>query len=246
MTEADSPTDYRTTEEENLGSLEYQTQYKAVEVRLGQSAPELLEGKLPSELEVRLGGLQYALGTNQTDGASTAQEAADLLVYEDGIPVDNYNLYQRFLIFGNSNAPAEKEYTKEAVVRGYYGPDMGRFVVAFPLVHGEAPHPMSPAQVMRSVEGEDFLPQDFYKNGHKLVNSKYCAGFIDKDGLFHENPRFMEVDDAPNIDRVALTDQFPKADPQQNLFASAGSSREIIEPQQQSETVTEDLSRYLL
>ncbi len=161
---------------------------------LEASAGELFGGKLPDRLDRKVDG-RYALGLNQLL-ASSLEEAETLLAGEGGLPMGNYNPEQRLLFIDESIADTDPDYTGRALVSGYYGTSkIGRFVFAFPTQESE----LSPAREVIS-QNEDTLPADFYlpkvdADGSRvddLINPRYCAGFIDNEGQFHENADFME------------------------------------------------------
>jgi len=160
------------------------------------SAPELLQGRLPAELASRLEG-SYALGINQSDAAGTPDEAAAYIAEQGGLPLLGYNPDQRFMFIDADSAAEDPNYAEQALLRGYYGtPEIGRLVVAFPVVQSEAGE--TPADVAAQPVAK--LPDDFYvetsgpKPGQSdhAVNTKYLAGFIDGDGRFYPNRNFAQ------------------------------------------------------
>ena len=177
-----------------------------IKAELEQSAPELLSGRLPADLEALVGG-SYQLGVNQS-GVDTLEDAQAVLQKFNGVDMGMYNLDQRFLI-ADKNTP---DYAAEAVTYGYYGrregsPAMGKFVAVIP---GENYHQDLPSDFWVSNGNTD---GNIYK-GSEAANAKYIAGFIDDQGKFHRNNNFMRsevpdlttdsepdrVTDSPTID----------------------------------------------
>lgn len=182
---------------------EVQGVYDAVKHEITGTAPELLAGRLPDHLAEKLGGSEYFLGTNQMM-ASTAQEAADYLALNGGIGLAGYDLSGRALWVDDHTNP---DFVEHAVVEGYtHDPSIGRFILALPH------EPLSPGysidQTMKEMRIEGKLPSDYItgEDQSKAINQKYCAGFIDGTGQFHENPSFMQDQPIPEI--TAEYDEF--------------------------------------
>lgn len=166
----------------------------AVHEKLSRHVPDLYEGRIPGDLERRLSGAQYAVGYNQS-GPSTGEEAEAYLGQFSGVDLKNSPYSQRFMILDESSFKAGYD-VASVVDAGYYGDStQGRFVVVFPVADGSRRAGL-PSELSRSI---DFLPNDFeVKNGalflgnpDESVNSKYVAGFIDRDGNFLANANFM-------------------------------------------------------
>lgn len=165
-------------------------------------APELLEGRLPAELENRLEGKSYAIGVN-TSGPDTLDEAISYIEENNGIALVNYNLHQRFLI---TDSQTDQGYSAGAVSEGYYGHDRGRNIIAIPVDSTKLDADiadMNPRQLAEAAEIYQTVPADFFveapptaRGSDRAVNPKYIAGFIDGDSVWHENPSFM-TDEPP-------------------------------------------------
>jgi hypothetical protein len=154
---------------------------------IGSSAPELLRGRLPADLE-QLVGKEYELGINQS-GPRSPEEAQALLEEHNGIDMAMYstNVDQRFVVVDGS-AP---EVAADAVTYGYYGhreagPDLGKFVAVMP---GTDYHEGLPADFFTSNSNQG---DDIYR-GNLSVSAKYIAGFIDEHGTFYRNANFMQL-----------------------------------------------------
>lgn len=158
--------------------------------KIEAAVPELLEGRVPKALEERVfaaGFTEYAVGFNQSDGITDIEEATELLEEDGGIELQIYNLDQRFLLH-------DKEDPIFMYPLGYYGPRIGRFVYAIPtnIDSGEKPRNVA-AQANEAFT--DNVPGDLFvesEDGETVVNSKYCAGFIDAEQNFHPNAEFMK------------------------------------------------------
>ena len=63
-------------------------------------------------------------------------------------------------------------------------------------------------QTMKEMRAESKIPSDYIVQNadQEVINQKYCAGFIDNTGAFHENPNFMQ--DQPLESFVADYDDF--------------------------------------
>lgn len=188
----------------------YQSEMAAINERheksrneLVRTAPELLAGRLPADLAEKLGSDQYFLGSNQTM-AESAQEGADYLDSMGGIELGGYDLSGRALWFDESTSA---DFVDHAVVEGYLqNPDVGRFIVALP--HESMGADYSIDQTMKEMRAESKIPSDYIVQNadQEVINQKYCAGFIDNTGAFHENPNFMQ--DQPLESFVADYDDF--------------------------------------
>jgi hypothetical protein len=173
-----------------------------VHEKLKDTVPDLYLAKLPPELQARLHGLSYALGFNQS-GTFNIEDARRYLTHESGggINVTNYNYNQRFLLFD----PAMREQIGDdnstltrAIDEGYTGiSEIGRFVVAFPVVYPRGNN-LSASEIVE-LHPEEALPEDFEipvtnesSQQLKIVNGKYIAGYIDDEGTFWENANFTQ------------------------------------------------------
>jgi len=178
-------------------TVERQRLQAGIEAKLRETAPALLEGRLPADQEVLLGGADYAIGVNQS-GPLTAQEAVEYLKEQRGIDLRHSPIAHRFLTMDHTMGPPDIRHT---VVDGYYGPQAsGKFVVAMPL--GPDAHEIErkgPAGAVRTMEYEP--PADFYleadvpgsaRRVSRSVNAKYMAGFVDITGKYFPNRGFME------------------------------------------------------
>lgn len=171
---------------------------------LKASAPELLEGKLPSVLQRRFnesfaGNVDYAIGVNQSDGAATVSEATDVLIGKGGIEMQNFSSFaRRFELYDPSTA---EDYA-ETYLQGYYGSKLGRFITVFPVVVSETS--LSPHQIVREY-GAEAMPPDFLAikpfgdDTQHVVDARYVCGFIEADsGQFVPNQNFL-VASEPNL-----------------------------------------------
>jgi hypothetical protein len=163
---------------------------------LSRTAPELLEGRLPADME-RLLGADYVLGSNQS-GCYDLPEAIAYLRQQHGVNVTGYNLSQRFQLFDRY----DRLFAEHAVLRGYYGEaGGGKFIMVAPLTPEMAadPNRETLAQEMDILAINGSLPADFdisFGGGQVAVNAKYIAGFIDANGAFHRNANFMHDEEA--------------------------------------------------
>lgn len=174
--------------------------------QIAATAPELLEGRLPSDLEQLLpdGYKRYALGFNQSDACTSIAKANQYIQDKGGIDLGLYRLHGRFLITDpalEKDEPHAKDY-----VLGYRGPHFGRFVVAIPIDEKINPSSYPTAIIEENMAYSsptmpDYpYPQDLFIhktiNGRQdtIVSEKYIAGFIDNQGKFHKNPNFMKDD----------------------------------------------------
>ena len=179
---------------------------RATEVLMA-TAPELLTGNLPDELQSRLKRVfgpntEYALGVNQSKGMEDVDGAEKVLAEWGGISMngDGTSFGRRFIIFDSGS----EEQGFAQWFAGYYGPTRGRPVTVFP-VNAEGGHP--PRALVNEWEDE-VLPQDFLiertsSNGtaDTTVAAKYIAGFIDDAG-FHANNHFLADDLPPKFERA--------------------------------------------
>lgn len=151
------------------------------------SAPELLEGRLPQDLEDRLQGQSYVLGV-RTHGAATMVEDATHEIYEaGGLDLANQSIEQSVRLANSEKASSET--IRDIFIKGFYGAEYGKFVVALPIPEGE-----SAEDILRAYsDAENMRGTGFYTESDTgtIVNSRYLAGFIDGDGIFHPNSGFM-------------------------------------------------------
>jgi hypothetical protein len=161
------------------------------EARLKIQAPELLAGTLPADMAEKMPG-PFALGINQSVEGG-ADEAQAYLEAEHGLPLLNYGPIQRFEFVDQTT---NEETRRHKITGGYYNnPDIGRFIVAFPIIGATGRTAEAPAA---EVSISNNLPEDFYNSvagphgPSSAVNPKYVAGFIDGEGNWHRNRQFGE------------------------------------------------------
>ncbi len=171
------------------------------------TAPELLTGNLPDELQVRLRQLfgpnkEYALGVNQSRGMEEIEGAEKELAEWGGISMNGggTSFGRRFIIFDSGS----EEQGFAQWFAGYYGPSRGRLVTVFPVDREDG---YAPRVQVNELEDEA-LPQDFLivrtsSNGTAdiTVAAKYVAGFIDDTG-FHANESFLADGLPPKFERA--------------------------------------------
>lgn len=166
-----------------------------VKEKIEENAPELLEGRLPPELDAVV-NFEYGLGTNQTN-ARDVEEGVAYLEQRSGVHVGEYDLARRFMLFDGSTDP---DYATRALSQGYFGSSGGvRFVAVVPKAHEGMSDTSS-----QSGRGEH-VPSDYYvtdSTGQRSVSMKYIAGIVDMEGVFHVNRAFMQDtnDSAQNED----------------------------------------------
>lgn len=183
--------------------FEAQMDATQVEQTLEASVPELLKGRLPQNLEDKLlsaiapsGFTAYAIGVHQA-GACTAKQAVAESA-ETPITLGGGSIGSHFRIVDPMDAP---DLTRGNVVYGKYGDDrLGKYVYAFPVKQSDVDKygglVRIPAGAPAYPEGDPASPSDLITQAGDhadVVNPKYCAGFIDEDGRFHENTDFMAM-----------------------------------------------------
>jgi hypothetical protein len=152
-----------------------------------ESAPYLLDGKLSSEQEERLGTVKYVLGINQS-GTSSLSEAIDFLKEENGISLGIYGLDQRFLLIDINSVSEHHESGERAIVDGYYGSTgIGKFIVAIPMENRTKYVAQDANATYQDIEG--FI-QPTAQDGGRSVSPRYIAGYIDDKGKYSENKNF--------------------------------------------------------
>ena len=154
--------------------------HEKVRVKIIESSPYLLEGKLSPEQEDALQAKHYTLGFNQS-GTFTLEDAEEYLGDNNGIETTTYGLDQRFILLNEQNKD-EHGVIERAVVDGYYGNSkIGRFVIAIPTNTPES-NPISAADSIADFQRA--------QDGKRSVNPKYIAGYIDSTGEYHQNLNF--------------------------------------------------------
>lgn len=158
---------------------------ETVEANLTNTAPELLEGRLPKDLADRIGD-EYAIGLRQRSTYGL-EEAEEVLTEFGGVDVANLDLVQSF----NVLKLGDDDWTvRGTVIKGYYGSRAGgKFVIAIPLSVGDG----NPTETYNLIP--DMLRTSLENPEHDAVNPKYMAGYIDGDGVFFRNENFMRSDE---------------------------------------------------
>lgn len=201
--------------EQTPGDIALQREIEQATEALRATAPELLEGYLPKELQERFLGVMgpdkdYAVGVNQSRGMEDKNSAEELLAGRGGISMngDDTSFGRRFVIFDADSA----EQGSDQWLAGYYGPaTWGRLVTVFPVDKSDD---YPPSAQVNELEDEA-LPQDFltiYRNANGAadlsVSAKYVAGFIDDQG-FHPNASFL-TEERPSFNAPKSSQDLPK------------------------------------
>src|SRR5690606_36091798 len=121
-----------------------------------------------------------------------------------GIELAGYDLSGRALWLDEHTIP---DFIEHAVVEGYtHDPSIGRFIIALP--HEPLRPGYSIDQTMKEMSAQGNLPADYVvgEGQFEAINQKYCAGFIDNVGQYHENPSFMQ--DRPALAVAPDYDEF--------------------------------------
>jgi hypothetical protein len=140
---------------------------------------------LPQELEQLLQGSDYALAVRQV-GEKTAEDAQADARVNGGVSAVEQNLAQSFNIVSYE----DPDFAASTMVMGYYGPGKGgKYVVVLPVGAGEGTirgRAMSRHADLTELAGRH--------DGSSAIEPKYCAGFIDNNGVFFPNKSFMKPD----------------------------------------------------
>jgi len=178
---------------------DHQAAVARVEQALQASAPELLDARLPRDLEDRLlgatvpdGFTAYALGIHQA-GAYTIEQATEESAATP-VTLNGQSISAHFVLVSPEDG---QDMIRKVVTQGHYGLAFGKYVYAFPVEQHEVDEhggiARRPVAMSTYSEGDPRSPTDLLVTGNEkeYVNPKYCAGFIDADGQFHENTSFM-------------------------------------------------------
>lgn len=168
---------------------------RRVEGQLEVSAPELLAGRLPSELEERLERAPYALGYHQVLSRSlqTPMQVRDLMEQTGGVGLGTGFPVHRFRI-ADQTIP---RFAHDYAVNGNSGAGIGRLVYTFPISSEEDTQLLREGKRPYQIVSGRFYtgPKGFYQGEDQVIPPRYCAGFIDPNGDFWPNAGFMREDE---------------------------------------------------
>ena len=184
-----------------------------IEATIADQAPELLEGHLSPDLEAslraRFGDTPYAIGFNQS-GTVTVEEAQAQMTQLGGIVMFQFtSLGQRFDLVDSTMSRTARphdgiDYPRHYAINGHFGIGMGRYVIAIPQLSSDlydrgtrGPAAEIDQYTLGSPQwyAEGRTPQDIVglsEQGYRVINPKYCAGFLDARGNWYPNATFMQ------------------------------------------------------